>query len=119
MGGAPPDTTGIKLLFFCGFHACAPSFFFNYLPCRWRLFVSRKARDRMAELSQTRGGTSERWGFTANGLKEEVEAEGTGGGGGKQLHRAPPSSFSSLMDSISGEFALVVNGHSLVPKPSM
>lgn len=73
----------------------------------------------MAELSQTRGDATERWGFTANGLKEEVEAEGSGGGGGKQLHCSPPSSFSSLMDNISGEFALVVNGHSLVLKPSM
>ncbi|CAG11883.1 unnamed protein product, partial [Tetraodon nigroviridis] len=72
-----------------------------------------RARDRMTALSQTRGDTTERWGFTDNGLKEEVEAEGTGGGGGKQLHCPPPSSFSSLMDNISGEFALVVNGHSL------
>lgn len=72
----------------------------------------------MTELSQTRGDATERWGFTANGLKEEVEAEATGGAGGKQLHSSPPSSFSSLMDNISGEFALVVNGHSLVLKPS-
>lgn len=73
----------------------------------------------MTELSQTRGDVTERWGFTGNGLKEEVQTEDTGGGGGKQLHRSPPSSFSSLMDNISGEFALVVNGHSLVLKPSM
>lgn len=74
----------------------------------------------MTELSQTKGDATERWGFTANELKEEVEAEGTGGGGGggggKQLHCSPLRSFSSLMDNISGEFALVVNGHSLVPK---
>lgn len=73
----------------------------------------------MTELSQTRGDTTERWGFTANGLKEEVEAEAMGGRGGKQLHSCPLSSFSSLMDSISGEFALVVNGHSLVLEPSI
>uniref|UniRef100_H3DLW1 Phospholipid-transporting ATPase n=1 Tax=Tetraodon nigroviridis TaxID=99883 RepID=H3DLW1_TETNG len=48
----------------------------------------RRARDRMTALSQTRGDTTERWGFTDNGLN-------------------------SLMDNISGEFALVVNGHSL------
>lgn len=69
----------------------------------------------MTELSQTREEGAERWGFTGNGLKEEVEGEG---GGGKQLHRSPPPSFSSLMDTIPGEFALVVNGHSLVRKPS-
>lgn len=76
----------------------------------------------MTELSQTNGDATERCGFTANGLKEEVEAEGTGGGGGgggKQLHCSPVRSFGSLMDNISGEFALVVNGYSLVLKPSM
>uniref|UniRef100_A0A669ERY2 Phospholipid-transporting ATPase n=1 Tax=Oreochromis niloticus TaxID=8128 RepID=A0A669ERY2_ORENI len=39
-----------------------------------------------------------------------------GGGVGKQLHGSPPPPplpLSNLMDNISGEFALVINGHSL------
>lgn len=68
---------------------------------------------------QTREEGTGRWAFAGNRRNEEVEGEGTGGGGGKRLHCSPPPSFSSLMDSISGEFALVVNGHSLVHKPSM
>uniref|UniRef100_A0A3P8QBN4 Phospholipid-transporting ATPase n=1 Tax=Astatotilapia calliptera TaxID=8154 RepID=A0A3P8QBN4_ASTCA len=53
----------------------------------------RRARERMIELSR-----------------------GSGGGVGKQLHGSPlppPLPLSNLMDNISGEFALVINGHSL------
>lgn len=91
-----------------------------------RSFVSfsRKARERMIELSQTRDGAKEEgtegWReacFMGNGFREAKE-DGSGreaaGGGGKQLHCPPPSSSNSLMDNISGEFALVINGHSLV-----
>lgn len=74
----------------------------------------------MTELSQARDEGTGRWAYAGNRRKEEAEGEGTrGGGGGKQLHCPPPPSFSSLVDDISGEFALVVNGHSLVHKPSM
>lgn len=73
----------------------------------------------MTELSQTRDEGTGRWAFAGNRRKEEAEGEGTRGGGGKQLRCPPPPSFSSLVDDISGEFALVVNGHSLVHKPSM
>lgn len=73
----------------------------------------------MMQLSQTRDEGTGRWAFTGNRRKEEVEGEGRRGGGGKQLRCPPPPSFSSLMDDISGDFALVVNGHSLVHKPSM
>uniref|UniRef100_A0A7N9B1D8 Phospholipid-transporting ATPase n=1 Tax=Mastacembelus armatus TaxID=205130 RepID=A0A7N9B1D8_9TELE len=55
----------------------------------------------------------EGWGeacFVGNGLRERQEGAGTGGGV-KQLHCSP--SPSNLMDNISGEFALVINGHSL------
>ncbi|XP_056237248.1 phospholipid-transporting ATPase ID isoform X2 [Seriola aureovittata] len=84
----------------------------------------------------------ERWGeacFMGNGLREGQEGEGGGvgggggggvvggggggggggvggggGGGGKQLHcSTPPPPPSNLMENISGEFALVINGHSL------
>lgn len=73
----------------------------------------------MTELSHTRDEGTGRWAFAGNRRKEEAEGEGTRGGGGKQLHCPPPPSFSSLVDDISGDFALVVNGHSLVHKPSM
>lgn len=74
----------------------------------------------MTALSQTRDEGTGRWAFASSRCKEEAEGEGTrGGGGGKQLRGPPPPSFSSLVDDISGEFALVVNGHSLVHKPSM
>lgn len=71
------------------------------------------------ELSQTRDEETGRWAFAGNRRKEEAEGEGTREGGGKQLRCPTPPSFSSLVDDISGEFALVVNGHSLVHKPSM
>ncbi|XP_061838583.2 phospholipid-transporting ATPase ID [Nerophis lumbriciformis] len=61
----------------------------------------RRARERMIELSQNKDG-------------EEVEECGDacfeGATGGKDLQ---PPATSDLMDNISGEFALVVNGHSL------
>lgn len=84
-------------------------------------FFPRKARERMIELSQTRDRGKEEgmegWGqpcVMGNGFSEVQDGDGAGGGRGKQLHRstAPPSN--SLMDNISGEFALVINGHSLV-----
>lgn len=82
----------------------------------------------MIELSQVRDGVKEEgmegWAeacFTGNGFREakdEVEPGGGGGGreggGGKQLHCTSPPSSNSIMDSIPGEFALVINGHSLV-----
>lgn len=65
----------------------------------------------------------EGWGeacFMGNGFREGQEGDGTGGGGGrgvggggKQL-QCPPPPPPNLMDNISGEFALVINGHSLV-----
>lgn len=89
---------------------------------RWFVFFCRKAREKMIELSQTRDGGKEEgmegWGeacFVGNGFREVQEGDGTGGGGGgKQLHCPPPPSSNNLMDNISGEFALVINGHSLV-----
>uniref|UniRef100_UPI0037E86E99 phospholipid-transporting ATPase ID n=1 Tax=Semicossyphus pulcher TaxID=241346 RepID=UPI0037E86E99 len=85
----------------------------------------RRARERMIELSRTRDGGKEEgmegWGeacFMGNGFREGQEGDGTGGG--KQLQcpprpppPPPPPPPSNLMDSISGEFALVINGHSL------
>lgn len=84
----------------------------------------------MIELSQVRDGLKEEgkegWAeacFTGNGFNEakgEVGRGGGGGGGGreggggKQLHCTSPPSSNSIMDSIPGEFALVINGHSLV-----
>ncbi|KAM9353829.1 phospholipid-transporting ATPase ID [Symphorus nematophorus] len=82
----------------------------------------RRARERMIELSQARDGGKEEgmegWGeacFMGNGFREGQEGDGTGGGGGKQLQCPPhpPPPPSNLMDNISGEFALVINGHSL------
>lgn len=73
----------------------------------------------MIDLSRTRDGEKEEGiegGFMENGFKEPQEGDGTGGGG-KQLQCPPPSPPpppSNLMDNISGEFALVINGHSLV-----
>ncbi|XP_076592980.1 phospholipid-transporting ATPase ID [Chaetodon auriga] len=79
----------------------------------------RRARDRMIELSRTRDGGKEEgmegWGeacFMGNGFREGQEGDGTGGGG-KQLQCPPPPPPPNLMDNISGEFALVINGHSL------
>lgn len=80
----------------------------------------------MIELSRTRdGGKEERmegWGeacFMGNGVKEGQEGDGIGGGAGgeKQLQCSPPPPPpppSNFMDNISGEFSLVINGHSLV-----
>uniref|UniRef100_A0A7N8YFK4 Phospholipid-transporting ATPase n=1 Tax=Mastacembelus armatus TaxID=205130 RepID=A0A7N8YFK4_9TELE len=53
-------------------------------------------------------------GHTVQSVRQELRSrqEGAGTGGGvKQLHCSP--SPSNLMDNISGEFALVINGHSL------
>lgn len=64
-------------------------------------------------LSKTREGGKEEGiegCFMGNGFRE---GEGLGGAGGKQL-QCPPPPPSNLMDNISGEFALVINGHSLV-----
>ncbi|XP_074539982.1 phospholipid-transporting ATPase ID isoform X1 [Halichoeres trimaculatus] len=83
----------------------------------------RRARERMIELSRTGEGGKEEgmegWReacFMSYGFREGQEGAGTGGGG-KQLECPPPPSPSpppsNLMDSISGEFALVINGHSL------
>ncbi|XP_035529070.1 phospholipid-transporting ATPase ID [Morone saxatilis] len=79
----------------------------------------RRAREKMIELSRTRDGGKEEgiegWGescFMGNGFREGQEGDGTGGEGGKQL-QCPPPPPSNLMDNISGEFALVINGHSL------
>lgn len=78
----------------------------------------------MIELSRTRDGGKEEgmegWGeacFMGNGLKEGQEGDAIGGGAGgeKQLQCTPSSPPpSNLMETISGEFALVINGHSLV-----
>ncbi|XP_039974416.1 phospholipid-transporting ATPase ID isoform X2 [Xiphias gladius] len=83
----------------------------------------RRARERMIELSRTRDGGKEAgmegWGeacFMGNGLREGQEGDGRGGGegGGKQQECSPPPPPpSNLMDNISGEFALIINGHSL------
>lgn len=79
----------------------------------------------MIELSRTRDGVKEAgmegYGeacFMGNGLREGQEGgggPGGGGGGGKQLQcPTPPPLPSNLMENISGEFALVISGHSLV-----
>ncbi|XP_013865152.1 phospholipid-transporting ATPase ID isoform X2 [Austrofundulus limnaeus] len=78
----------------------------------------RSARDRMMELSRSRDGGKrggmEGWAeacFMGNGFQQDQEGDV---GGGKVFHSPPlPSPPSSFMDSISGEFGLVVNGHSL------
>lgn len=90
----------------------------------------------MIELSQVRDGAKEDgmegWAeacFTGNGFREAKDEVGPGGegggrggggkgGGGKQLHCTSPPSSNSIMDSIPGEFALVINGHSLVRTPN-
>ncbi|XP_075869053.1 phospholipid-transporting ATPase ID isoform X2 [Nelusetta ayraudi] len=85
----------------------------------------RRAKQRMIELSQVREGAKEEgmegWAeacFTSNGFREAKSGVGPGGGsggggGGKQLHCTSPPSSNSIMDNIPGEFALVINGHSL------
>ncbi|KAM7383468.1 hypothetical protein PAMP_003116 [Pampus punctatissimus] len=81
----------------------------------------RRARERMIELSQSRDGGKEEgmegWGeacFMGNGFRERQGGD-VMGGGGKQLQCPPPlpPPPPNLMDNISGEFALVINGHSL------
>ncbi|XP_056299898.1 phospholipid-transporting ATPase ID isoform X2 [Pseudoliparis swirei] len=80
-----------------------------------------RARERMIELSRTREEEEEgkEGCFMGNGFRERQEGDGTGGGcGGKQLQcppppLPPPPPPSNLMDNIFGEFALVINGHSL------
>ncbi|KAM3873313.1 phospholipid-transporting ATPase ID [Diretmus argenteus] len=85
----------------------------------------RRARERMIEFLQTRDGGKQEglevWGeacVLGNGFGG-AQAADSGGGGGKQLQcplppgPPPPQLPSSLMDNISGEFALVINGHSL------
>ncbi|KAF3839746.1 hypothetical protein F7725_018463 [Dissostichus mawsoni] len=71
----------------------------------------RRARDRMIEMSRTRDGKEEgvEGCFMGNGFRE---GQGDSRGGEKQL-QCPPPPPSNLMDNISGEFALVINGHSL------
>ncbi|CAN9513586.1 unnamed protein product [Ophioblennius macclurei] len=98
----------------------------------------RRARERMIELSQSRDGGKEEGVegpgeacFLGNGFKEGREGDnvarmeegqqgGGGGGGGEAGKRPqspppppPPPPPSNLMDNVSGEFALVINGHSL------
>lgn len=108
----------ITMLFF------SPGFAASQLMPHSFVSFSRKARERMIELSQTRDGAKEEgtegWReacFMGNGFreaKEESSRREAAEGGVKQLHCPPPSSSNSLMDNISGEFALVINGHSLV-----
>ncbi|XP_037836468.1 phospholipid-transporting ATPase ID isoform X2 [Kryptolebias marmoratus] len=78
----------------------------------------RRARERMVEMSRARDG-EKREGmegraeacFMGNGFGGGPEGDG---GGGKPLQGSSfPSPPSSFMDSISGEFGLVINGHSL------
>lgn len=80
----------------------------------------------MIELSRTKDGKKqegmEAWGdscFMGNGVKEGqgdgmVGGEGGGDGGGAGRGREQLQCCSPIMDNISGEFGLVVNGHSLV-----
>lgn len=78
----------------------------------------------MIELSRTRDGGkdegTERWAeacFVGNGFRERKggDAASGGGGSGKHFQCTPfPSAHSNFMESISGEFGLVISGHSLV-----
>lgn len=75
----------------------------------------------MIELSRTRDGEKvegmDRWReacFMGNGLKEGDAVGREGAGGEKQLQCSPSSPPPSNLDAVSGEFALVINGHSLV-----
>lgn len=53
--------------------------------------------------------------FMGNGLKDGQEGNGTTGGGSKPLPcPSVPTSASGDMDNITGEFALIISGHSLV-----
>ncbi|KAF6739741.1 Phospholipid-transporting ATPase ID [Oryzias melastigma] len=83
----------------------------------------RRARERMIELSRAReeGKVVEGWAeacFMSNGCKEGQAGDGTadaGGEGARKPSQCPPIApvSSNLMDSVSGEFALVISGHSL------
>ncbi|TKS82058.1 Phospholipid-transporting ATPase ID [Collichthys lucidus] len=92
----------------------------------------RRARERMIELSRTRDGVKDEGMegcgeacFMGNGFRGQEEGHGTGGGGEKQLQcplpppppppppPLPPPPPTNLLENISGEFALVINGHSL------
>ncbi|XP_038146093.1 phospholipid-transporting ATPase ID isoform X2 [Cyprinodon tularosa] len=71
----------------------------------------RRARERMIELSRAKDEGTKGWAearFMGNGLKDGQEEDGRTGGGSKQLH-----SPCGDMDNISGEFALIISGHSL------
>ncbi|XP_026227999.1 phospholipid-transporting ATPase ID isoform X2 [Anabas testudineus] len=80
----------------------------------------RRARERMIELSRTRdGGKEERmegWGeacFMGNGFKEGQEGDVLAGGEKQPQCSPSPPPPPNFMENISGEFALVINGHSL------
>ncbi|XP_067457579.1 phospholipid-transporting ATPase ID isoform X2 [Thunnus thynnus] len=81
----------------------------------------RRARERMIELSRSRDGVKEqgmeRWVetcFMGNGFSDRQNGNGTGGGARHCSCFPPPQPPpSNLMENISGEFALVINGHSL------
>ncbi|KAM6909972.1 phospholipid-transporting ATPase ID [Xenentodon cancila] len=84
----------------------------------------RRARERMIELSRARDGGKdeglEGWVdkcFMGNGFREGGDGDATaapGRGGGKRFRCTPfPSAHSNFMEGISGEFGLVINGHSL------
>ncbi|XP_014871003.1 phospholipid-transporting ATPase ID isoform X1 [Poecilia latipinna] len=77
----------------------------------------RSARERMMELSRGKTEGMEAWAeacFMGNGMKDGQEGDCTTGRGSKQLHCSSlPPSASGDMDSISGEFALIISGHSL------
>lgn len=72
----------------------------------------------MIALSRSRDAGKEGWGearFMDNGFKDGQEGDGIVGGAGREKQlQCSPSLPSNCMDSISGEFALVINGHSLV-----
>ncbi|XP_054597150.2 phospholipid-transporting ATPase ID isoform X2 [Nothobranchius furzeri] len=74
-------------------------------------------RERMIELTRERGkdGGMEGWAeasFPGNGFREGQEGDGVAGD--DQLQGSPcPLPPTYLMDNISGEFGLIINGHSL------
>lgn len=82
------------------------------------LMFFRKARERMLESTRTRDGGKEAeaqgWGGAC------AFGNGCGGGGAANCmpdeSKCPPSQAPppSLLESISGEFALIISGHSLV-----
>lgn len=99
-------------------------FFIEALMMLTLFSLSRRARERMIELSRAReeGKVVEGWAeacFMSNGCKEGQAGDGTadaGGEGARKPSQCPPIApvSSNLMDSVSGEFALVISGHSLV-----